>query len=219
MNISINRQQRHVTLTMPRYVEKLLKRVRPNGIKGAQTPAVYQPPNFKHPGAQMATVDLSPPASFEEKQLLQSVIGTLLYYTRPVDPSICTAVHELATNQSQPIIQDMKKMDRILQYLSTHQNMGIRYYASNMRCNLLSDASYLSRPRACSVLGWYNYGLPNGINGPISCGSKMINCVVASAAEAELGGGFQAAQITLQHRRTIHDLGYRSTITLTIENG
>ncbi len=154
-------------------------------------------------------MDLSPLASLADKQLLQSVIGTLLYYTRAVDPSICTAVHELATNQSQPTLQDMDKMDRILRYVSTHQNMGIRYHASNMQCNMLSDASYLSRPRARSVMGWTNYlGPPNGINGPISCGSKMINCVVASVAEAELGGGFQAAQITLRHRRTLHDLGY-----------
>jgi hypothetical protein len=209
MATRINRQKRHVTLTMPGYIEKLLKRVRPNGIKGAQTPAVYHPPNFKHAGTQAATVDLSPPASLVEKQLLQSVIGTLLYYTRAVDPSICMAVHELATNQSQPTMQDMNKMDRILQYVSIHQNMGIRYYASNMQCNMLSDTSYLSRPRTRSVMGWLNYlGCPNGINGPISCGSKMINCVVASVAEAELGGGFQAAQITLQHCRTLHDLGY-----------
>jgi hypothetical protein len=98
-------------------------------------------------------VDLSPLASLADKQLLQSVIGTLLYYTRAVDPSICTAVHELATNQSQPTLQDMDKMERILRYVSTHQNMGIRYYASNMQCNMLSDASYLSRPRARSVMG------------------------------------------------------------------
>jgi hypothetical protein len=34
----------------------------------------------------------------------------------------------------------------------------------------------------------------------------MINCVVASVAEAELAGGFQAAQMSVQHRRILHDL-------------
>ena len=215
MDIAINRQDQHATLTMPGYIEKLLQRVRPNGIKGAQTPARYQPPQFKKVGAQTATVDNSPLASIEDKKLLQSVIGTLLYYTRAVDPSICTAVHELGSVQAQPTLNDMAKMDRLLQYVSTHRNIGIRYYASNMILNMLSDASYLSRPRARSVLGFYGYlGLPNGINGPIACGSLVIKCVVASVAEAELAGGFKAAQIAVMHRRTLHDLGYPQPPTL-----
>jgi hypothetical protein len=42
----------------------------------------------------------------------------------------------------------------------------------------------------------------------------MISCVVASVAEAELAGGFQAAQISVQHRRILHDLGYPQPPTL-----
>jgi hypothetical protein len=215
MDITINRTKRHVTLTMPRYIDRLLQRVRPNGIKGAQTPAQYQPPNFKHPGAQTATVDQSPLATDEDKKLLQSVIGTLLYYSRAVDPSICTAVHALGSVQSKPSQNDMQNMVRLLQYVSTHRNIGIRYYASNMILNMLSDVSFLSRPMAKSVMGYFGYlGLANGINGPISCGSKMITCVVASVAEAELAGGFQAALIAVLHRRTLHDLGYHQPPTL-----
>jgi hypothetical protein len=215
MTININRKERHVTLTMPGYIEKLLKRVRPNGTKGSHTPARYQPPQIKHVGAQKATVDTSPFASEEDKKLLQSVLGTLLYYSRAVDPSICTAVHELGSVQSQPTINDMDKMEKLLQYTSTHQNIGIRYFASCMLLNMMSDASYLSRPKARSVLGFFSYlGYPDGINGPISCGSKMIKCVVASVAEAEMAGGFQAAQMAVMHRRTLHDLGYPQQPTL-----
>ena len=215
MNIRINRKKRHVTLSMHGYIEKLLQRVRPNGIKGSTTPARYFPPKFKQPGAQKATVDETPRASLEEKQLLQSVIGTLLYYARAVDPSIYYAVHELGSVQSNPTKSDMDKMERLLQYVSTHKNMAIRFYASNMILQVLCDASYLSRPRARSVLGFFLYlGAPNGINGPISCGSKMISCVVASVAEAELAGGFQAALIAAQNRRTLHELGYPQPPTL-----
>ncbi len=148
---------------MPGYIERLLQRVRPDGIKGAQTPAQYQPPNFKHPGAQTATVDLSPLATDEDKKLLQSVIGTLLYYSRAVDPSICTAVHALGSVQSKPTLNDMKTMIRLLQYVSTHRNIGIRYYASNMILNMLSDASFLSRPmgdglfRLLGIVQWHQW--------------------------------------------------------------
>jgi hypothetical protein len=96
MDIAINRKKRHVTISMPGYIDKLLQSIRPNGIKAASTPATYCPPNFKNPGAQTATIDETPAASKEQKHELQSVIGILLYYSRTVDPSICTAVHALA---------------------------------------------------------------------------------------------------------------------------
>jgi hypothetical protein len=215
MTIDIDRKARHVTLTMPNYVDKLLQRVRPNGIKGASTPATYTPPNYSNPGAQKANIDESAPATETQKKLLQSVIGTLLYYSRAVDPSICTAVHELGSVQSKPTENDMLKMERLLQYMSTHRNNGIRFYASNMLLQSLSDASYLCRPRARFVFGCLHYlGERNAINGPIACGSWMISCVVASVAEAELAGGFQAAQAAVQLRRILHDLGYPQPPTL-----
>ena len=65
MDININRKKRHVTISMPGYIEKLLQSIRPNGIKAASTPATYCPPNFKNPGAQTATIDETPEASKE----------------------------------------------------------------------------------------------------------------------------------------------------------
>jgi hypothetical protein len=215
MNIAINRTKRYVTITMNGYIQKLLRRVRPNGIKGASTPALYVPPNYGNPGSQKATVDASHLASESDKKLLQSVVGTLLYYSRAVDPSICTAVHQLGSVQSKPTANDMKSMECLLQYVSTHSNMGIRYYASNMILQLMSDASYLCRPRARSVYGCFSYfGSPDFINGPLACGSWMISCVCASVMEAELGGGFECAQMAVHHRRMLHDLGYPQAPTL-----
>ncbi len=215
MTIDIDRVKRHVTLTMPGYVDRLLQRVRPDGVKAASTPAIYTSPNYANPGAQRANIDESPPATEAQKKLLQSVVGTLLYYSRAVDPSICTAVQELGSIQSKPSENDMLKMERLLQYVSKHRNNGIRFYASNMCLQFMSDASYLCQPRARSVFGCFNYlGDRNAINGPISCGSWMISCVVALVAETELAGGFQAAQISVQHRRILHDLGYPPPPTL-----
>jgi hypothetical protein len=215
MDIAINRKQRHVTLTMPKYIDRLLCKVKPEGVKGSNTPAIYTPPNYANPGAQRATIDDSELASEDDQKLLQSVVGTLLYYSRAVDPSICTAVHELGSIQSKPSQNDMKKLDKLLQYVFKHRNIGIRFYASDMLLQLMSDASYLCRPKAASVVGLLAYlGSPHGINGPISCNSKMISCVVASVAEAELAGGFQIAQAAVHFRRILHDLGYPQPPTL-----
>ena len=132
MDIRINRQDRHFTLTMNGYIRKLMQRVRPNGIKGASTPAQYTPPNYANPGAQKTTIDASPLASESDKKLLQSVVGTLLYYCRAVDPSICTAVHQLGSIQSKPTENDMAKMERLLRYVSSHSNNGIQCQRSSL---------------------------------------------------------------------------------------
>ncbi len=140
---------------MPGYVEKLLRKVRPNGIKGESTPGIYTAPNYKSPKAQTATVDAFPPASPIQKHELQVVAGTLLYYARTVDPSILTVVHELGSIQASPTVQDMRKMERLLQYVSVPQHGAIRFYGSSMQLQVQSDASFLCRPspKARSVLG------------------------------------------------------------------
>jgi hypothetical protein len=94
------------------------------------------------------------------------------YYSRAVDPSIATAVHYLGSIQSWPTTNDMAKTDRMIQYLSSNPNNGIRFYASNMVYQLMSDASYLSSPRARSVGGWFGYlGEAHTINGPVAYGT------------------------------------------------
>ena len=220
MNISIDRRARHVTLTMPGYIAKLIKRVRPNGLKRAHTPSVYVQPTYKTMTAQTATVDSSPRASPAQQLELQVVIGTMLYYARTVDPSVLTVLHELGSVQSRPTLNDLKKMERLLQYASSHQHHGIRFHASTMQLQMQSDASYLSRPFAKSVLGGFHYlGTTKLINGPFFCTSKVISCVVTSAAEAELGAAFQNAQKGAQFRNTLVELGYpQQPTTIFVDN-
>jgi hypothetical protein len=219
INIEVNRKQRHVTLCMPGYIAKLLKRVRPAGVKAASTPSVYSPPNYRST-AQTATVDASPLATATQQHELQVVVGTLLYYARTVDPSILTAVHELGSVQAHPTVNDMLKMERLLQYASSHQHNGIRFHASCMQLQIQSDASYLSRTKARSVAGGFHYlGTTEFINGPFYCTSKIISCIVSSAAEAELGSAFMNAQKGAQFRNTLIELGYpQEPTTLLVDN-
>jgi hypothetical protein len=89
-----------------------------------------------------------------------------------------------------------------------------------MQLQIQSDASYLSRPKARSVLGGLHYlGITEQINGPFFCTSKKISCVVSSAAEAELGAAFQNAQKGAQSRNTLIELGYpQQPTTLLVDN-
>ena len=83
-------------------------------MKGASTPGIYTPPNYHDPTAHKATVDMSSRVSDTDKQQLQSIVGTLLYYSRAVDPSITTAVHYLGSIQSKPTTNYMAKLERLL---------------------------------------------------------------------------------------------------------
>jgi hypothetical protein len=55
--------------------------------------------------------------------------------------------------------------------------------------------------------GLHFLGNPELINGPIFCTtSKIISCIVTSAAEAELGAAFQNAQKGAQFNNTLTEL-------------
>ncbi len=220
MDIGIDRSLRHVTISIPGYIEKLLRKIRPLGVKSAMTPSIYIAPNYKSARAQTATIDSSPLASDERKCDIQVIVGTLLHYARTVDPLILTAVHELGSIQAQPTESDCRKAERLPQYVSSHQNIGSRFYASTMQLQVQSDASYLCRTKARSVLGGYHYlGFPDRTNGPIFCTSKIISCVFSSVAEAELGAAFQNAQKAAEFRNTLAELGYpQPATTIMIDN-
>jgi hypothetical protein len=169
MTIDIDRKERHVTLSMPGYITKLLRRARPQGVKSATTPTMYTAPNYKFPKAQTATTNDTPLASPAQQREIQVAVGTLLYYARSIDPSILTVVHELGSVQAKPTVEDIRKMERLLQYVSSHQHYSIRFHASSRQLQIQSDASYLCRTRARSVLGglhfcrninWYRYYTP-----------------------------------------------------------
>ncbi len=73
-----------------------------------------------------------------------------------------------------------------------------------MVLQLMSDASFLSRPKARSVAGLSSYfGQPHMINGPVTYASKIINSVVASVAEVELAAAFLAVQKATQYRNLL----------------
>jgi hypothetical protein len=76
----------------------------------------------------------------------------------------------------------------------------------------LSDASYLSRPRAGSVAGGHNFlgdtddDAP--LNHPISAHSTRILVVCSFVAETEYAGLFAAARIATNERQILTDMGH-----------
>jgi hypothetical protein len=210
---------RTIALSYPGYVDALLLRLRPLGVKAALTPAVYVPPTYGSRLPQSPnTTDASPPASPAQRLELQIAIGYLLYYGRCVDGRILPATCALASLQAHATSLTMLALDRLLGYLSVHRT-GVKVIRpSSMILQIMSDASYLSRPNAGSVAGdFHHLGIPDDptfINAPISIASTRIPVVCSSVQEAEWAGTFAAARTAITERQTLSDLGYPQPPTL-----
>jgi hypothetical protein len=210
--LSHNRAQRTLSLSYPGYVDALLHRLRPNGVKPAASPAIYHPPVYGSSAPQHATTDSSPPATSAQKKELEIAIGYLLYYARCVDGRVLTATCALASAQSTATLSTMADLDRLLGFVSAHRNGMKVFRPSTMTLDVLTDASFLSRPNAGSVAGSHHHlarsNDPAFFNAPISVHSTRIPVVCSSVQEAEYGGTFAAAKIADQERQVLSDLGY-----------
>ena len=71
-------------------------------------------------------------ASVAEKKIIQEVMGTILYYARAVGANMYLALRIVASQQSNPIENPMKKVTYFLGRIATHSNTIITYHVSDM---------------------------------------------------------------------------------------
>ena len=129
--------------------------------------------------------------------------------------TILTALSEIASQQAAPTEKTMQRVNTFLNYMATHPDAIIRYYASDMILNVHSDASYLTAPKARSRAGGHFFlgslpkdGCPIRLNGAILTQCAILKCVAASAAEAELGALFLNAMDAKIIRLTLEEMGH-----------
>ena len=189
---------KYVSLSMPGYVAKQLLRFKPAGTPHAASPSIYTPPVM---GRQNTIVDTGRALTAAEHLRIQAIVGAFLFYSRAVDPTMLTAVNDLASPGGPPTERMLTMADRLLAYAATYPSNELRFYESDMKLEMQSDASYLSRSNARSVAGGLAYLVNEGGQGPaaqpngaISAFSKAIDVVVASVGEAEYAGVFKMAQ-------------------------
>ena len=143
-----------------------------------------------------------------------------MYYCRATDPTIPVALNELAGCQSKATESLIKRCKHFLDYMATHPNAKIRYYASDMILNVHSDASYLSAPNARSRASGYFFlgslpkpNMPIKLNGAINVICSTLRFVASSAAKAELGALFHNAKEAKVLRITLEELGHKQPPT------
>ena len=125
------------------------------------------------------------------------------------------ALSEIMGQQKNPTQKTMERVNQFLDYMATHPDAKIRFYASDMVLNVHSDASYLTAPRARSRAGGHFFlgslpkdGCPIKLNGAVLTLCTILKCVAASAAEAELDALFLNALEAKVMCLTLEELGH-----------
>ena len=134
--------------------------------------------------------------------------------------TILCAIGEIASQQAAPTEKTMERVNTFLDYMATHPQAVIRYYASDMVLNAHSDANSLTAPKARSRAGGHFFlgstpkdGCPICLNGAILTQCAILKCVAASAAEAERGALFLNAMDAKILRLTLMEMGHPQSPT------
>jgi hypothetical protein len=123
---------------------------------------------------------------------------------------------------------------QLLNYCATKPEATVRFYASDMCLKIHSDASYLSEPKARSRAGGYFYlsshptdpskppsptSIQPPMNGAIHVLSSILDVVMASATEAELGACYFNAREGVAFRIILFEMGHPQPPTpLQVDN-
>jgi hypothetical protein len=147
-------------------------------------------------------------------------VGTLIYNARAVDPTLIVPLSALASQLSTSTATAINAVSHLLDYCSNHPEYTIRYFASDIQLKIHSDASYLSDPKAKSIISGYFYSdnktdSPNKSlsNGPLLCHTTVIKHVVSSVAEAEVGALFVNSKEGTVTRTTLAEMGHKQYTT------
>ena len=176
------------------------------------SPIRTPPPNYGAKKQYAKEADKSPLLDKNGKKFVMQVTGKFLYYARAIDSTMLPALSAIASKQSAPTENTMKKVKQFLDYAASQEEAILTYRASDMVLAIHSDASYLSKRDARSRAGGHHFmsnneeNPPN--NGAVLNVSQIFRNVMSSAAEAKLGALFINAKTSVPTRMTLLELGH-----------
>ena len=209
---------KRVHLSMPGYIAKALQRFGHEHPRRLQnSPHSHVVPTYGAKAQYVEADEVSTPLDKEGQKYIQAVTGTLLYYSRAVDPTILVALNAIATQQAAPTTKTMERVQQLLDYCASQEEAIITYHASDMVLAVHSDAGYLNERKSRSRAGGHFF-LSSDVQHPPNNGAiltivQIIDAVMSSAAEAELGALFINAKEAVYLRRILQEMGHRQPRT------
>ena len=148
----------YVDISIPNYVKKTLNKLNYQcSTKRQLAPHKWQIPIYGK-NRQMATPeDMTIPLDSNGIKYVQKAVGSFLYYARAIDNTILPTLNEIALYQAKPTQHTLQKIQMLFDYLNTYPDAEIRFYASDMKLYVDSDAAYLVAPKAKSRISGYSY--------------------------------------------------------------
>ena len=191
--------------------------------KPQHAPYCFTAPIFCQSNKLTPPIDKSDKLDKNGKTRVQKVVGSSLFYGCTVYYTILPVLITISTSQAVPTERTNEDITQLLDYLSTHLDAVIRYYASDMVLYFHIDASYLSEPQSRSRLGGHFYISsrpqdplkmpdptdpmpPNNLS--IKSNSTIVKCVLASSAEAEFGAVLFNMSNAVPIRKTLEEMGH-----------
>ena len=118
--------------------------------KSQHAPHAWNPPIYDCRVDQLPTrISKSPPLYAKVTHQIQSIEGTLLYYS-DIYTRIKPALNEISSQQSAPTEDTNAKSTILLDYLSINPDDVVQYQVSNMLLVAKNDATYLVLPKSLS---------------------------------------------------------------------
>ena len=190
-------------LSQPGYIKEILKQYKVQ--RGYITPCTQD--IFKRPESEL---DGDP---VDVTEYLSKLMKLMFLATR-TRPDLLTTVTALATKCKSPNHHDMNRLDRVIGYVYTTKDMGIKLHVKDIKVYAYIDASW-----ACHIdlKGHTGIVCTLGKMGfPIMFKSQKQKVVTRSSTEAELAAMFTGLDIVLYLRRLLKFFGYSQSESITI---
>ena len=98
LTLSWHYDKGYVNIEMPGYIKKVLNNHQhPTPPNPQYVPHKWTKPAYGRKTQYAPAPDTSPKLDAKEKQKVQSIVGSLLYYAHALDPSILTVLNEIST--------------------------------------------------------------------------------------------------------------------------
>jgi hypothetical protein len=151
------------------------------------------------------------------KQFIQQVCGKFLFLGRAVDSTLLCPISAIASQSSKPTKDTMRQTLQLRDYLAMQEDTVLSYHASDMVLAVHSNASYLSKPKACSRAGGHFFLSSNTTvppnNGAVLNIAHIIKNIMSLATEAELAGLYIMVHEAVYIRIILKELGHKQPPT------
>jgi hypothetical protein len=121
LTLEWDHKNRTVDLSITGYIKAALHKYQHAALtRPEHAPHTWNPPVYGAKTQYVQNETTSPALSAKDVNKLQELTGTLLYYTRAVDPTLIMPINVLESEQSKATADTTYKVIKLLNYCNTH---------------------------------------------------------------------------------------------------